>query len=282
MVTLLPTHTASAATIERIRVKFQSCGEQGRIDIRLEGTFVDDGSGFDEIRIEITDGGGNVFNETLEVEPGEGRARIRVNGFTVLPVTVRISEQDGTEVFQGTFTTCEDDDDDRVRLSLRELLALDGRANPDPGAPVIIYIRTNGDIEFYGFDDKGSGFLAFVLPVRFITLAQQGIFLNLDTDDTISVITQPILIRSYTGNGHKYGHMRAYLLPTNEIQVNIGPDFEGKTFVYVIRLSDMVVLPFTTYSIYNIDFDGDGIVDDVNGDNSDQDDAGETPSTPGT
>lgn len=91
----------------------------------------------------------------------------------------------------------------------------DGRLNPDAGATAAFYAPPDGSLQVYGVDAQSHGYPAiYVSPeeVAALPAAPEANLKIAESDD---------------------GKIALYKLTTGEYQLNVGPDFEGKVFVYI-------------------------------------------------
>ena len=91
----------------------------------------------------------------------------------------------------------------------------DGRLNPDAAAPAAFYAPDDGSLQVYGIDAQSHGYLAIYISSDEVAALPASPEENLkiaESDD---------------------GKIALYKLTTGEYQVNAGPDFEGKVFVYI-------------------------------------------------
>ncbi|TVR19907.1 MAG: hypothetical protein EA396_11725 [Anaerolineaceae bacterium] len=113
----------------------------------------------------------------------------------------------------------------------------DGRVNFNQGFgdPAIVYapqIRFDEQgVEVFMLDENGNGQPVFRLTLDEITAIM--------SEETIS---ENQLVAASDDNFIEF-----YRLTTGEIQVNMGPDFEGKTFVYVLSVPDFRVTNYYTF-----------------------------------
>jgi hypothetical protein len=91
----------------------------------------------------------------------------------------------------------------------------DGRLNNDPGALAVVYAPSDGSFQVYGVDESSNGY-----PVFYLSKDELAALPGTPEQDTEIKRTDD-------------GRFRLYELTTGELQLNVGPDAEGKEFVYI-------------------------------------------------
>jgi len=134
----------------------------------------------------------------------DGSAPDQVRGGTVVAQTIATATCTGPGYTPVTIQNSPGADDDGG------FQPDDGRLNVDAGAPVSIYCQGK-DVQIYAINSDSEGELALM-----VTADQLGG----DPPSENTLLAQADLIRLYR-------------LTTGELQVNVGPDFEGKEYVFI-------------------------------------------------
>lgn len=108
----------------------------------------------------------------------------------------------------------------------------DGRENNDPGAEAVVYTPDGGGIQVYEINDESDGTLAVYVPTN--TIEQSSVP---DVNTEVSTSAD--------------GNIAVYRLETGEWQVNVGPDAEGKTKVYILSADNLSLVRSYEFGVYD-------------------------------
>ncbi|MBZ0280202.1 MAG: hypothetical protein K8L97_05645 [Anaerolineae bacterium] len=108
----------------------------------------------------------------------------------------------------------------------------DGRENNDPGAEAVVYTPDGGGIQVYEINNSSDGTLTVYVPTENVEQAP--------VPDTNTEVT-----------ANADGNIVLYRLETGEWQVNVGPDAEGKTTVYILSGDTLSLVRSYQFGVYD-------------------------------